>query len=110
MSIAQTISRAGHKVNIYRPVEGRDAVGGRVLTYTLMATDVPCWVQPASSETIVAFASRNLKVKNTVYFATDPAVFEGCYLLFGAVKLLVLGTVNQGGLNRLWAVYAGESK
>lgn len=110
MSIAATIARSGHRVDISKPVEGRDAVGGRETTWKDTQLDVACWFQPASSRTLTLYRTRNITVTHTIYFSSDPELFEGYRLFFDGRYFIVLGVKNSGSLNRLWEVHAREHR
>lgn len=110
MSISATIARAGHRVIIAQPVEGRDAVGGRSTGWEDLQFDVSCWFQPANSRTVEMFGARNLVVTHTVYFSSDPELFEGYRLFFDDRYFIVVAVKNSAGLNRLWAVQVREQR
>ncbi len=109
MSVATTIARSGHRIDVEGPDVTRDDVGGRISTYSILKKDIPCWVQPASMKTIERFGTRNMEVTHTIYFYMDPEILEGYRLVFGERTFVAIATANVAEVNRLWEVHAKEN-
>lgn len=110
MTIASTIAKSGHQAIIERPIEVRDSVGGRKIIWSVTNASADCWFQPSNSKTVEMFAARQLTVSHTVYFSSDPALFEGYRLTFDERYFIIIGMKNAAHLDRLWEVYVREQR
>ncbi len=57
---------------IKRPTITRDANEGVIQTFDqVIASEIPCSVQPAGANIVILYAQRNVNVTTTVYFAQN---------------------------------------
>jgi len=108
MDIPGTLAIAGHSILLQQPSYTVDAVGGRVATWKTVGNARPAWVQDASSDIVLAYARRDIKVTHRIYVQTNPGVKEGWRILFGARYFLIVGVSDMAGLNELYAIDAVE--
>lgn len=101
-AIARLLARAGHSVDIERPVTTVDEIGGRRFEWQTVAEGVSAWVQPAAADAREAYRRQEVRVTHTVYFAADPSIETGDRISFDGAALVVTGVVNIGGLGKLW--------
>jgi hypothetical protein len=107
--IAGMIAKSAHTVDVQRAqTMGADNMGSTRTTWITNLSAVPCWVQPASSNTIDHYGRKQIIVTHSVYFATDPAVATGYRLVFKGRNLLVQGKANVGEMNKLWRLDCDE--
>lgn len=107
-AITRLLARAGHSVDLERPVTTLDELGGRQMEWQTVAAGVTAWVQDASSGLRESYRRTGMAITHSVYFAADPALEPGDRIDFGGAKLVVRGVVNQGGLGSLWKVDCEE--
>lgn len=75
--------------------------------WTLLASNVPCWLQPASSSTVERFAAQQMTVGSVVFTAADLSALANDRFKIRSRYYLVRGVVDQAGLARVFA-YAVE--
>lgn len=93
-----------HKVNVLRQVDVLDDAGGRYPTPILIASGVPCWVQPLSGNEQLEFQRQDLVFTDRVIFFQNPNVINEDILVFGNRQLVVQGITNELELNLVWSV------
>lgn len=101
-SIANVIARAGHSVDVQRPLVSEDDLGGRNRIWNTVASGLACWVQPAGSSTIEAYAKRGIIITHRMHFAATPGIRVGDRLKFGARLMVVEGIRNVAETGELW--------
>jgi hypothetical protein len=99
-----------HTVNVNRPAVTKDASGGQVFTQNIIASSVPCCVQPVSGKMALYYAQRNLEVSHEVYFGSDPTLEMGDILIFNGRNLRVNDYRSLIEMNLVWVVGAQELK
>jgi hypothetical protein len=60
-----------HRVDVLRPITGRDAGGGTQITYSVVAAAVPCSIDTMSSTEVMRFAAAQIQVTHTIGFRAD---------------------------------------
>lgn len=108
MSIASMIASSGHTINVQRPTDARDGLGGRSPTWANVAINVPAWVQDASATVQESYARRGIEVTHRIYVDRDLGLLEGDRIVFASRNLLVIGSTNAAGLERLWQIDVRE--
>ena len=104
------ISFGNHTVDIERPNDLFDPLGGTDKVFAVVSADVTCWVQPARSLEITQFGGRDIEITHNVYFASDPSVRLGDRIAHDGRKLLVLEIKDAGELNKLWRIGCEETQ
>lgn len=49
----------------------KDASGGEVASFATVTADIPCDIQPASSNTVFRYSQKNILVSHSIYLAAD---------------------------------------
>ena len=111
MSIQSLIRRAGHHVDVEAPSVTRDTTGARATGHNTQSDEVACWVQPAGSTVIEAYAQRQLRATHVVYFPENPGIAgDGYRLKWGTRYLTVLSSgEDMAGLGKGWRVVCEEA-
>lgn len=108
MSVATMIAKAGQTLTHERQADVRGLSGARASgNWTTLASNVRCWLQPASGRLAERFAAQQLAVSHVVFTATELSVQGNDRLHIGSRYYLVRGEVDQAGLGRVYA-YAVE--
>lgn len=81
-----------HRMDVYSPGYGQDTSGRTMLTFTLVSEAVPCNVQPATSEVVAQYNSRDERVSHTIYW-TDATITVGIKdrIVFEDVSYRIVG-------------------
>ena len=93
-----------HSVDIYPETDLDDDAGGRIPDANASSTqkNIPCWVQPLSSEEQMEFARADLVLTDRVVFFTDPQVTRGYQFQFGSRRLVVTSIQNELEQGYVW--------
>jgi len=108
VSVHTLIKRQGTTLTHQRRVSERDRVGAQTNRWQTLASDVPCWVQPASVQLRLAAAQAQTRITDVVYTARDLGARAGDRLLVGDRVLLVHGQRDVAGQGRLSAIDCEE--
>ncbi len=110
MSIASMIAAHGTTATHQRQdAQATGMSGGRKAgAWLTIASAVPCWVQPASAQTIARAAAQQMVVTHSIYVQTDLDARSNDRLVIGSTYYLVRGFTNQAGLGRLYRLDAEE--
>lgn len=109
MGIGNINIRTGTKFNWERTGTKFDAAGSRLPTIELVKKDIPCQMQPASSDVREAYAKRELNVTHSVFLEQVLDIHEGDRItVSGNVgreswtkTLLVIGYSDLAGQTRI---------
>ena len=71
MSLLETKSMP-HRVDIEETAYTRDDMGGSTVTYTVVKSSVPAWVQPVFGMERQQFDQQQFQVTHKVYFTENP--------------------------------------
>jgi len=108
MSIATMIRKAGQSLTHERQADARGPSGARKNSaWATVASNVRCWLQPASGRLAERFAAQQIAVSHVVYTETDLNPLGNDRLHIGSRYYLVRGVVDNAGLGQLYA-YAVE--
>lgn len=105
-----------HRVTIKVESVSRGAAGGMIRTWTSVATDVPCRVDPLPPDyELNRLGKEGFRADYKVYFPDNPNINEQHQLVYTdsdsvVHTLLVEKIENPHGLNRFWKVWCCENQ
>lgn len=110
-----------HRCRIELIGRADDSMGGSLEVPTVVADDVHCWVQPASSNEQMLFEKRGMDVTRKIFFTFNPQLTEQHQIIitrypnpatvYESNPLTVLSFPKDdasAGLGLLWRVMVGE--
>jgi head-tail adaptor len=109
LSLASLLNKV---VTVQRPIVTKDASGGATRNFADVdgQAEVPCSIQPVSDQERIRFASRQLQVTHSVYFARDLDLERADVLYEPATErtFVVTSWQNQAGRDRVWRATVRE--
>jgi len=106
MSISDAIRRVNHSVDLERAAETENDLKEKVRTWSIVSKSIPCWVQESNSKMFDEQGRLVIAIVYSVFFDADPGILEGDRLDYNGIKLLVVGVINSGGVDKVWLVDA----
>ena len=103
MSIASLIKRKGEPITFSSPSSvTADSVGGVIIgPYVQLGPDAFGWIQPASSDTIIRYNRRNIKITSFCHSVSNPGVKEGDRITRADGSFFRINSIKDGaGLGR----------
>lgn len=99
-------------VNVNRPIPSQGQAGGQQFLANIIATAVPCNVQPIAGKTHSGLRKfqeqRWIDISHQVFFETDQGLIMGDILQFGTQNLRVNSYLNLIELGICWVANCQE--
>jgi len=109
MSAESLIALHGESVQFQRVTVVKTPSGATARSWTNLGAAVGGWIQPMSSETILAYNARDINVSGSLYTTINPGVSIGDRVVVGVLKFGIIGIEDQAGLSRVFRFDLNES-